>query len=127
MALNKTETEISKKMIDIIDMIFNWKGKVRALITDNSAEPTRDSKESVRCAAIEYGDKSEGQLLLIKNINDLLNSPLVNWDRNKHLKLTLPPREWLNKGKSLIILFSLETSKPITAYFENETEVIYNK
>jgi hypothetical protein len=71
-----------------------------------------------REAAIKFLNEIASEKQVTKKVNDLLDATVIKFDVNKHLKATLAPKDWLNNGIPLVVLFCLETCEPICAYFE---------
>jgi hypothetical protein len=106
--------------MNLIKKIFTFSNKHRSCIDDDSKEPVRYAHSKTLQEAKDFAERLELELRLIKQVDDLLNAPMIKRNKDKHLMLTLPPKEWLNNGKPLIVLFSLETGKAISAYFDQE-------
>lgn len=110
--------------MNILDKIFNWQNKERGHITDESSVPiyndTVIKSMATRKAAREFMGELMSELALVNKINILLNEPIDKYNPEKHLKATFAPHTWLNNGKCLVIIFSLETTEPISAYFKDD-------
>jgi len=102
----------------IIDYIFTWKNKKRAEITEEASGDRAIKNIETKNKACRFADALMGEMGWISRIDELLSAPLVAHNKDRHLKLTLPELDWLNYGMPLTILFCLETSEPICAYFE---------
>ncbi len=81
------------------------------------------NKKLARISAKKFAEELQNVFYPTKELNDLLNTPVIEWDENKHLKITFFYREWLNGGEPLTICFSLETGDPIYAYFKESDDI----
>jgi len=67
----------------------------------------------------DYTNELMKSLEIMDAFNILLNSIEIEFDSAIHTKVTFEPKEWLNEGKQLSIIFSNSSGAPIYAYFEN--------
>jgi len=100
-------------MKNIFKMLLNY-GKERAVISDKSIGVC---KAETRIAAKRYYEAIEIAIKNLQELNELLNNPLVEFNGDKHLMLTMPCD--LSDGAPLIILFCLDNNEPICAYFDD--------
>ena len=105
--------------MNIIDKIFTYKNKKRAVISDKSEVLQR--YDTTRAAKI-FAEDFMQELSLVGRVNKLLNSPHIEYSKHQHLKLTLPLTEWLDDSRGLCVLFSIDTGEPVCAYFEEAKE-----
>ena len=105
----------------IVDHILDNIKKSRAEIEMAAHHPCKPKIHYTRNMAVKYSQALTIELDIIKMVSDLLSLPKVTYNKGIHLKLTMPEISWLNNSKPLVILFCLESSEPIYAYFRDES------
>ena len=107
--------------MNLFDMVFTYKNKVRGVIKDYSKARPKISQDKTLIAARTFSRELGSEMKFIKKVNQLLSDPIIEMNKDKHLTLTMPV-DWLDNNKALRIVFSLDTSEPLSAYFVEESQ-----
>ena len=110
-------------IVDLFKMLLSAIGKERDVIVDEAPLSDGEKRSHATFQNVKrMANELENEFMLIGRVNCLLEAPVVEVNKDKHLALTLRSKQWLNNGKRLTIVFSLETTEPICAYFKEEDE-----